>query len=451
MVRQQAREHSAPPAPGAEQRHTTSLAALPAVLLAVAAGVACWCGSAYVEARLLSGDASDVWFEADIPRVMDNLLEPDSVHSRAAVHPLFALFVQPPVAGLRALGLPPIGAVRLLRALAAAANAACFYVLLRSLALRRLDAVLFTLLAGVSAGSIFWFTVPETYAFGALSILLALLLISADPRGRLHPLWDVAALILTFAFTITNLSAGVAAVLVRRRPRRMMATLALAIPLVLFLLIVQQQLFPAVQPWPSFSEEHEYLRTSADGGAGSVLRVFFVHSVVMPEITTRPSPRTAEKRLLTIQPAPLLSGKAAFAAQALWGFLLSCGTYAAIVTVVRGRRSSQGAMRPVREDTEPNEQPALSHDAPTRSLPRAARSRFVVALLAIICGQLVLHLLYGQETFLYAAHYAPPLLLMAALGAQTEMRGLVLILAGLLLLLAAWVNLSALQAGVRLL
>ena len=61
---------------------------------------------------------------------------------------------------------------------------------------------------------------------------------------------------------------------------------------------------------------------------------------------------------------------------------------------------------------------------------RRPRLRLVIGL--VLAGQLVLHLLYGDETFLYALHYLPFLVLLAACGALTKARPVVLILALLL-------------------
>jgi hypothetical protein len=40
--------------------------------------------------------------------------------------------------------------------------------------------------------------------------------------------------------------------------------------------------------------------------------------------------------------------------------------------------------------------------------------RFSFALLIVIVGQVILHLAYGEETFLYGLHYVPPLVLLFA-------------------------------------
>jgi hypothetical protein len=58
------------------------------------------------------------------------------------------------------------------------------------------------------------------------------------------------------------------------------------------------------------------------------------------------------------------------------------------------------------------------------SLLKSKQMRFVLGF--GLLGQLALHLLYGAEIFLYAAHYGPLLVAVAALGTLTRFRKLVL-------------------------
>ena len=51
----------------------------------------------------------------------------------------------------------------------------------------------------------------------------------------------------------------------------------------------------------------------------------------------------------------------------------------------------------------------------------------------MLLGQLALHLLYGDETFLYALHWVPLLVIVGGFGALASPRWVWLVLAGLLL------------------
>jgi hypothetical protein len=65
----------------------------------------------------------------------------------------------------------------------------------------------------------------------------------------------------------------------------------------------------------------------------------------------------------------------------------------------------------------------------------------VVLGLTLLC-QLALHMVYGNEIFLYSLHFGPLLVILAALGTHTPARPLVLLLAGGLVVVAAANNYS---------
>jgi hypothetical protein len=371
-----------------------------ALLLAIGAFVGCWFGSLCVDGLLVDAGVADVWFEGDCPRVFDNLTDPHSVHARSAVHPLLALLVYPPVAALRAAGSEPLVAARLVRAVIAGVCLALLYGLLRGGGWRRLDAALFSLLGACSAGAMFWFAVPETYPFGLLSMLLALALLTREgPRWRL-PVWDVAALLLTFAFTITNVLAGLVVTACRWPWRRAVGIVLIAGGMGMMLLAWQQQVFPSTVVVPFSWEETEYVLHADAGGPGRVLVAFLSHSMVMPALGTVPRYEKGARAVLSVQHSwPGTGTPFGAVAIALWVVLLGLGIWGAVTT-------------------------------------RECR-RLRVALGIVLGGQLVLHLLYGLETFTYAAHYGPLLVVLAAWSVRTRWRRAALVLAAGLLVSAA--------------
>ena len=68
----------------------------------------------------------------------------------------------------------------------------------------------------------------------------------------------------------------------------------------------------------------------------------------------------------------------------------------------------------------------------TWSLTSHRQFRLVLGL--TLAGQLILHLLYSEETFLYSLHYGPLLVVLVGLGFLTRVRIITLSLAGVLLL-----------------
>jgi hypothetical protein len=372
-------------------------------LLALAAAAATLYGSRGIDARLIRGENNDVWFEADCPRVFLDATDSRSVQARSAVHPLSGLFTYSLVTALRwAGGLEPISAVRVLRALTAAACAVAFYSLLRRIGCRRLDAILFTLLAATSAAAMFWFVVPETYPAGLLTILLTLCLLAGGEGRRPSPGWDIVVNIGTFAFTITNWMAGLLATFVRWPLRQALRIILAALCFALTLMMVQHQLLPGAAIWPVSFEEGAYILPADAGGPVRVVISFGIHSMVMPAIGTIERYGPVSGPIMTVQHSwPGSAGTWGFVAVTLWALLLGFGVYG--MYTCRTHRCL----------------------------------RIVLGL--TIAGQLVVHVLYGLETFLYSCHFGPLLIVLAAFAALSKNRRVAVGLA-LSLILCAGIN-----------
>jgi len=385
---------------------------LVAFALAAAAATTAWFGSRAIEGDPPTFVRLNVWFEADCPRVVRDLSFRRSVQERTATHPLHTLLLYPWVAGVRrATGLEPLICVRLVRVAIAGACTILFYTLARLICVRRTDAALFTVLAGSSAAAMAWFIVPETWPPGLLSILAALCIVGVGARRPLGPGWDVLANLATLAFTVTNGIVGAAATLLRHPPRRAVFLIAVSVCLLLGLMAVQQQVFPAAAPMPIPRHEIDYVWTSESGGPLRVAIVFFCHAVVMPAVQAVPRYGLDLPPILSVQHADIgSSGLLGWTATVLWLALLAAGLW--------GLATASGE----------------------------AKLRLLLAV--AIGGQLVLHLLYGPETFLYALHYAPLLILAAAWSIRTRIAWACRIVALLLVAAAAINNVRQLQTAI---
>jgi hypothetical protein len=281
------------------------------------------------------------------------------------------------------------------------------YLLLRTLDCRRLDAGLLSLLALLSAAAIFWLPIPVTYPFGSCSLLLALFLMNTVPRTSFW--WYVGINVVTLSVTVTNWMAGILATLVNQGWKRSLQIGAVAVIVVVLLSGVQKRVIPSVMlAFGQAKNETKYLFRPEAGGPVNILRSLLFHSMIMPEIVmvnNKDSLLELGKEIgtatidlgkkMTTQPSPLGSGTAwARIAVVVWGCLLCLGIWA-LLTV--------------------HQQPGF---------------RLILGLL--LCGQVLLHLLYGEETFLYAIHVAPLLILMVGLATLTAIRPIVL---GLVLVL----------------
>jgi len=375
--------------------------------LAVAAGLAllaaagCFAASARVDPVLYERWGGDIWFQADAHRVFKNETNRLSDGRRNNVHPLFPLAAYPPVFALQAAGLEPLAAVRLFHAGVAGLWLAGFFLLLRRVGCRRGDAALFGLAGAASAAAVFWFPVAETYSVGALTILAALLAAARAGEGSFAG--SVLMSAATLSITVTNWMAGLLAVWVRSPWKRAVKISAAALFLVFILSLAEKAVFPRTGLFFLGSkEEGTYMLTRESGGPPWILRAFFFHAAVTPALQPLANVQFPLRPLLSVQSAGLgTGGPWGAAATAAWAGLLGLGAWALLTL------KTQRAFRTV--------------------------------LGGLLLGQLGLHVVYGEETFLYALHFFPLLLAAAALAALTRARPAALALAALFVV-AAGVN-----------
>jgi hypothetical protein len=160
--------------------------------------------------------------------------------------------------------------------------------------------------------------------------------------------------------------------------------------LVILLWLLEKQLFPTAQFFIGHREEAKYFFAEESGGFLRALVAFFSFSMVMPDIELISKLNNPGWQIFSIQYAlpwtgSLLGGVAVFS----WLVLFCIGLWNLVV----------GSL--------------------------SVRMRLSIGL--ILLGQLLLHLMYGEETFLYALHYLPILVVVAALGALSRARKMVLV------------------------
>jgi hypothetical protein len=382
------------------------------VLLASTAFAFSYRASLSLDTSILDRAMDDTWFEADIGRVYENMSDRYSDHYRVKVHPLFSLSTQPVTYLMRkSVGIPPEEGVRLMTAVVAALWISALFAIFRLMGCRRLDAGLFSGVALTSSAFVFWFSVPETYSFGSLSIVLALLLVVVAQRQRVSDGWFVAASALTMSYTITNWMVGILAAFAARPWKRAIQITVNAFALVTLLWGVQKYLYPTAEFFLGDREEQEYTVAPTPTHLGNVTRVFAFHSVVMPRIKTT---RTIGEPLnLTVQTSAVGSGGA-------WS-QVSAGAWAILLVIGVGTLVT------------------------LRTL-----GRLRILLVAALSGQLVLHFLYGWESFLYVLHVVPLLVALAALGSLSRARPLVVASAAVLVVAGGTNNILRFQEAASL-
>ena len=369
-------------------------------VLAAIAGFASYQGEQLINKAIFDKQAGDVWLGADIARVFENMTQRKSDHHRIKVHPLFSLITFPAVHLLRTvLDLEPITAVRIIIAAVACLWISALFILLRVIGCRRFDATLFSVLAATSAAAMFWFVVPETYSFGSLSLLLGLCFVAIAQHRHLSHLWYTVISALTLSITTTNWMVGILATIVNHPRKRSLQITVNAFCLVVLLWSVQKFVFPSAVFFLGDREEQQYMLRPGTGGPLAVVKSFISHTMVMPSIKFVDILKQPNSPMMSIQAS--LPGSASLwgnVAVMLWISLLGLGLWGLF------------------------------------SVKNHLKLRIVLGL--TLLGQLTIHMIYGEETFLYSLHFAPLLVVLAALSTLTSARPVALVLAGTLVLSA---------------
>ncbi|MEA3152150.1 MAG: hypothetical protein QOD56_3089 [Gammaproteobacteria bacterium] len=373
-----------PPAPGtrvADKGRALDVAIV--ITLAAGAAYVAWLATGIGDhiSQLMDSKADDVWFEADVARVFGNMTDRGSDNFRSQVHPLFALIAYCLTHLFRLFpGVSNLQSVRLAIALPAALWLGGFFALLRILRCRRLDATVFSLVAATSSSAFFWVSIPETYLLGSLTIV-AVLVVTALSERRPIPVWlDVGMAAAALSMLLTNWMFALISLVVRRRLTVAVQLGVNAFVAVVFLWAIQKFLFPSSH---FFLGDHE--KWPAVPPVLSVPPIFFLDSLVMPDIRLIANDHPWLWQKLSVQGA--LTWKLTYAgavALIAWLVLLILGLYAAA------------------------------------TLPQLKKFRIVLGL--SIAGQLALHLVYGNESFLYALNWLPLLVTAAALATLTRLR-----------------------------
>jgi hypothetical protein len=373
------------------------------LLLATLAAGGSFTASGPLVEPLFAFSLDNFWFDADVPRVIRQMTDPLARQPQTGVHPVFPLvafgstqLIQQP------LGLAVEEAVRAATAAQAALVIVALFALLRLLGCGVGDGALFSLVGTASAWAVFWSVVPESRLLSAASLLGALVVAARAARRAVHPAWITLASAATLAILVTNWATGIAATLASLPWRRAIQVTVNAFCLVVVLVGVQRAVQPYARvffedPLEIVHGQRVWVADPRARGPRPILRALFVHSVAMPRIHEA---RFGRFPGLSVQRARTGSGgPLGRAAVTLWLGLLALGLWGL----------AAGAA------------------------PPAARAVLGLA----VALQVGLHLLYGRETFLYAAHLGPLLTAVAALSSQTPARRVARLAAAALIVCAA--------------
>ena len=331
--------------------------------------------------------SSGLWFQADTPRVIANLTDASSDHYRVAVHPIAPILLTSVDLGLQQLGMDVAFAAHFIIILSASLAAGFFFIFVRMLDLPRSVSIAFTLLFISSAAFLFWSPVEELNLPSMLTIVLALVAL-AYGRTR-NTIWWVLMSSATLSITITNWSMGMIATLMRWSLRTFYVISTTALLIVCILATIQYMFYHHARPFflgTALREELNYIQPARPivgrWNPTDSLKSIFVSTIVAPtpvvEIESGESVVTNQK--------------AGFFDRTLAGTTAAVAWLAVFCTGIWGGLRSEST-RPV-----------------------------AVAIGLMVLSQAALHSIYGDPTFLYAPHFLPILIAVAALSWFTPVR-----------------------------
>jgi hypothetical protein len=308
------------------------------------------------------------------------------------------------------LSIDSVTSVRLVTAGVAALWFSLLFILLRIIGCRRFDATLFSIFAGTSAASIFWFVMPETYQLGSATMLIGLLLAAVAQFRQVSSWWYVLVGVLTLGITVTNWMVGILATIVNHRWKKALGILLQTYIIVALLVVVQKLLI-----FPKFNSKFLILFLGAGkeakstgllredfGGPLASAKSFIFDTIILPAINLSKNEFAIGSRMTVQLSHPGSATVWGSIAVVLWLALLSLGIWALF------------------------------------SLKVNFKFRIVLGL--SLLGQLLLELVYGDERFVHAPHFLPFLVIVAALSTLTKARIVALVLAGILTLTAGFNN-----------
>lgn len=361
----------------------------------------------------------DLWFDADIARVAENLVSTKGDHGRTSVHPILSIVTYPIGALLTALGLSPLTAAKVFAVLVSGANVAMFSLTIRLLGLPRFAVALFSILFAATASFIFWSAVVESHPYSSFTILVALFMMLRVNTA--HWGWWVLVNVLTLGFLLTNWVFALVAMAVRLKLKPFVAIGMGSFFIVTALAVVQNTSFEKAalffNPETLIREHHHTQPDMASQGVmeegwkpSANLRNIYVTTVVaMPAEVTH-----GYKRLVTTnQHSELPDGEISpVIAVIAWLILLGMGFWGA---------TRQKELRPA-----------------------------VIGAAVLLAIQTVLFTVYGPVTFLYNPNWMPLLILFASMAWFAPYRGVALAMAGIVIVFAGINNERRLQETVAI-
>ncbi|MBX2811466.1 MAG: hypothetical protein KTR25_06645 [Myxococcales bacterium] len=380
------------PSPNVFWSRNVFLSALACTLLGIT--VSTWTSATANEPGFELHHRSNVnlWFEADIPRVYENMTDLQSNHYRTSVHPISSLILAPITVSLTmTTGATPVQVARGVVGILSAISAGLLLLTMHRFGLSLFAATTFCFIYLSSAAYIHWSGVIELVGPNSFTMTVGLAFLAYGPTQR--SFWWVIASATTLCMTTTHWLVGLSSAWFRL-PRRQAIMVSLsALFLISGLSLIQKSIFHeaelfflpksiiAEKIWITPASAQKYQR--ANWSLHDSIRSLLVTSIIAPppyvySVPTIQDGREKIKQTTVNNQKILLSqiSWSAIIASILW-VCLFCGGLLTLLTKI--------ALRP-----------------------------FGYALSVMLVAQTILHSVYGDITFLYSLNIAPLLTAIAA-------------------------------------
>ena len=356
----------------------------------------------------------DTYFGADFPRAFQDLTTRWTKFGGSTKHPMFCLLSLPSFGLQKIVDLSAWQAVRTLLTVNSFVLTAIVFFLCKHVTGKRLDSLALSLLFVSTGAAVFWLPVPETYAFGATTVVLPLTLFMSRRLSDSY-LAHIVSYLVAISVTLTNVVSAVVVAWLQFGTKK---TLSISIHAagVLYLVMSFQTL---VIPSSGFIAANEILnQTERYKNKQSLLttaRHYFLTSVSPGKIElgmVDPSERRPQTwpcvdidQSRSKEPMETVTARSAPVQWAQYGvwLVLLIGSFIIF-------------------------------------LSQAEKSPVLIAAYMLLVAHLLITLKYGNEPFIYPLHWAPLFAITLGSAMRSRFRAVSLALVFLLIGANLWTN-----------
>ena len=320
----------------------------------------------------------DVWYGSDIVRVFRNINPDNTLIHRTHTHPLFSIIFIPLTKVSLLIGLEVVQFGRLLIAASGSITCGALFVLLRSSQLSTMSSFIGVCIFLCSGAFIFWWSVIETFPIGGALISLVFLLIAVNLKSM--TMW-VFATPLTFGITVTNWVICIIGVFQTFSRIKAIQVLIIGLVMSAVLYALQNHYFQTNQGFVDQTISEQQFLVFPEN-AHQILHYSKIY--IKRAIVFISSPAMVAQGYVELQPKGQFGLIYGFFNYSWVGWL---GVLCWFVLILHGA---------------------------SNLLSSRKNNDLANTLLTFIAFQFLLHLFYGDNPFLYCAHYVTSLVIVAS-------------------------------------